>query len=145
MATNDLFELLTRVAISAGCAVTTIPGERIIGNIICVRVNEKRCVARLTTAVIKPPGNTFGNVRFSVRNSETESDSDIKAIVLVVAPPNEKAVFYIIPLRDCKTILREQGRSTRSGKGSSPTLNVPHPPQANSRLEPYRDNWKALA
>ena len=145
MASNDLYKLLTRGATTAGYDVSQIPGERVLGKSICVRINGKRCIVQMSETVAKPPGNTFGTVRFTVRDSLSLSDSDVKAVVLIIAPAGEDPAFYVIPAPDWKALIRDQGRSTRSGKGSAPTLNVPHPPQASSRLEPYRDNWKALA
>lgn len=145
MALNELYELLERGAATAGYAVTQIPGERILGKSICLRIHGKRCVVQMSTSIVKPPGNAFGNVRFTVRNSLTLSDSDVKALVLIIALANENPVFYILPAQDWKGLVRAQGQSTRAGTGSSPTLNVPHPPQPNSRLEQYRDNWRILA
>ena len=142
---QDTYALLVEGANIAEYAVTPIPGERAIGNRIRVRVQGKRCVARTATNVIKPEGNAFGYVRFGARGAESESDSDITAIILIVAPPGENAVYYIVPSRDWKMLLREQGQNTRSGTGSAPALNVPHPPQQKSRLEPYRNNWPVLA
>lgn len=145
MSPDDFFGLLERGATAAGYAVTAIPGERMLGKSMCVRIHEKRCVAQISETINKPAGNTFGTTRFAVRNSLTLSDSDVKAVVLVVAPANEAPVFYVVPARDWKALVRAQGQSTRSGKGAAPALIVSHPPQTNSRLEPYRDNWKALA
>lgn len=145
MASTTLYELLERGAGAAGYLVSPIPGERVLGKSACVRINGTRCIAQLSETISKPPGNAFGTARFTVRNSLTLSDSDVKAVVLIIAPANEEPVYYVVPARDWKALVRAQGQSTRSGKGSAPALNVPHPPQANSRLEPYRDNWNVLA
>lgn len=140
---KDTYTLVVEGADAAGYAVLSIPAERAIGNRIHVRVNGKRCVARTAMNVIKPEGNAFGYVRFGA--SGAESDSAIKAIILVVAPPSESPVYYIMTPLEWKTLLREQGQSTRSGTGAAPALRVSHPPQLNSRVEPYRNNWALLA
>lgn len=145
MAHQDTHTLLVEGANAVGYTVLQIPAERTIGSKIHVRVNGKRCMARTAMNVIKPEGNTFGYVRFSAGGAESESDSDTKAIILIVAPPLEIPVYYIMSTRDWKTLLREQGQNTRSGKGSAPALRVSHPPQPTSRVEPYRNNWALLA
>ena len=142
---NDTYALVVKGADAAGCTVLSIPAERAIGNRIYIRVNGKRCVARTAMNVIKPVGNAFGYVRFGVSGTESDSDSAIKAIILVVAPPNESPVYYIMTPHEWKMLLRDQGQSTRSGTGAAPALRVSHPPQLNSRVEPYRNNWALLA
>ncbi|MES2931607.1 MAG: hypothetical protein V4682_02820 [Patescibacteria group bacterium] len=145
MALQDILAPLSQGAQAAGFEVTPIPGERAIRNMIHVRVNGKRCVARIATHVAKPPGNAFGYVRFIAGDPGYISDSAIKAIILIVAPPGECAIYYIIPPRDWKTLLREQGQSARAENGSAPVLKISHPPLQNSKHEPFRDNWAALA
>jgi len=144
VAHKDTHTLLVQGAEVVKYTVTPIPGERAIGNRIHVRVNGKRCVARTAMNVIKPEGNTFGYVRFGAGGVESESDSAIKAIILIIAPPNESAVYYIITPRDWKMLLREQGQSTRSGRGSAPALRISHPPQQNSKVDQFRNNWALL-
>lgn len=130
---EGLFARIAPVLSEAGVATERIPFEKARGQVICTRVNGKRCKTALITRSFKQQSHHHEHVRCTVPNLEDEC-----ALIPVISIDGCEPYFYVFPRAQIRDLLREQTRDpSQLHQRQSKALAIPHPARDQSRYLPY--------